>query len=223
MELGSWRWVYHTGKVFVGAFFRIFTHLKVTGRENVPPDGALLVVANHLNFSDPALLGAFLGRQLFFMAKWELFRFRPAGYFLGSLGAFPVHRGRLDRKAMRRSEQVLSEGKALLMFPEATRSPHASLQRALSGSALIASRHSVSILPVGVTGTEGMKKRFWLHLYRPRPRLTVNIGKPFTLPGVGKKLSKEKLAENTDFLMRRIAELLPPQYRGVYGEGAVED
>jgi 1-acyl-sn-glycerol-3-phosphate acyltransferase len=210
--------LYCIGKVVVEAFFRLFTHLKVTGRENVPRDGALLVAANHLNFSDPVLLGAFLGRQLFFMAKWELFRFRLAGYFLSSLGAFPVHRGRLDRKAMRRSEQILSESKALLMFPEATRSPHASLQRALSGSALIASRHSVSILPVGITGTEGMKKRFWLHLYRPRPRITVNIGKPFYLPSSGGKVSKEELAENTDFLMRRIAELLPTSYQGVYAE-----
>ena len=210
--------LYCIGKVFVWAFFRLFTHLKVTGRENVPRKGAVLVVANHLNFSDPVLLGAFMARQLFFMAKGELFRYRLAGYFLGSLGAFPVHRGRLDRKAIRRSEQVLSEGKALLMFPEATRSPHASLQRALSGSALIASRQNVPILPVAITGTERMVKRFWLYLYRPRPRLTVNIGKPFSLPLAGRKLSRDELAENTEFLMRRIAELLPPSYQGVYAE-----
>ena len=108
----------------------------------------------------------------------------------------------------------IAEGKALLMFPEATRSPHASLQRALPGSALIAVRQSVPILPVGITGMEELEKKFWI--FR-RPRITVNIGKPFSLPKAGSKLTKEELAEHTELIMRRIAALLPPKYRGVYG------
>jgi 1-acyl-sn-glycerol-3-phosphate acyltransferase len=208
--------LYIIGKLLAGAFFRLFTRLQVKGKENVPRKGGLLVAANHLNFNDPPLLGTFLGRQLAFMAKEELFRFRPMGWFLGSLGAFPVHRGRLDRKAIRRSEKALGEGKALLMFPEATRSPKAQLQRAFPGSALIASRHSVPVLPVGIAGSERLEKRsFWI--FR-RPRITINIGKPFSLPRAGSKLTKEELAGHTELIMQRIAELLPPEYRGVYGD-----
>jgi 1-acyl-sn-glycerol-3-phosphate acyltransferase len=205
---------YCIGKVLVGAFFRLFTRWRVKGKKNVPPKGGVLVVANHLNFNDPPLVGAMLGRPVVFMAKDELFHHRPLAWLLSSLGAFPVHRGQLDRKAIRQSGKVLSEGKALVMFPEATRSPDARLQRAFPGSALIASRRSVPVLPVGIAGTERLKG---LWLFR-RPRITVNIGKPFSLPKAGSKLTKEELAEHTDIIMRHIAELLPPEYRGVYGE-----
>ena len=208
-------WFYHVGKLIVGAFFRLFTRWRVEGRENIPPKGAVLVVANHLNFNDPPLLGVSLGRRVIFMAKEELFRFRPLAYFLGSLGAFPVHRGRLDRKAIRQSEKVLAEGGALVMFPEATRSRKAQLQPAFPGSALFASRQAVPVLPVGIAGTERLKGLWILR----RPRIVVNIGKMFYLPSSGGKLSKDKLAEHTELIMRRIAELLPPEYRGVYGEG----
>jgi len=206
-------WLYFIGKVIVGAFFRLFARLQVKGKENVPRQGALMVVSNHLNFNDPPLLGAILGRQVVFMAKEELFRSRFLAYFLGSLGSFPVHRGRLDRKAIRQSARVLAEGRALVMFPEATRSKNAQLQSAFPGSALIASRQAVPILPVGISGTERLKG---LGLFR-RPRITVNIGKPFSLPKAGSKLTKDELAEQTELIMRRIAALLPPEYRGVYG------
>jgi 1-acyl-sn-glycerol-3-phosphate acyltransferase len=213
-------WLYHFGRVLVGTSFRLFTRLQVRGKENVPPKGALLVVANHLNFNDPPLLGATLGRQVVFMAKEELFRSRPLAWFLGRLGSFPVYRGRLDRKAIRQSALVLAEGRVLVMFPEATRSKDARLQPAFPGSALFASRHGVPVLPVGIIGTE--KLRGLGFVFR-RPRITVNIGQPFYLPSSGGKLSKEERAAHTELIMRRIAELLPPQYRGVYGEGQSED
>jgi 1-acyl-sn-glycerol-3-phosphate acyltransferase len=209
---------YCIGKVLVGTFFRLFTRLQVKGKKNVPTKGALLVVANHLNFNDPPLVGAMLGRPVVFMAKEELFRSRPLAWFLHSLGSFPVHRGRLDRKAIRQSQKVLAEGKTLVMFPEATRSPKAQLQMAFPGSALIASRQAVLILPVGIYGTERLKGLWLLR----RPKITINIGKTFSLPGAGGKLTKEELVANTEFIMRRVAELLPPEYRGVYG-GKSED
>ena len=209
-------WLYYIGKLIVGAFFRLFTCWRVEGKENVPREGAVLVVANHINFNDPPLLGVSLGRPVVFMAKEELFHSRFLAYFLRRLGSFPVNRGRLDRNAIRQSERVLAEGRVLVMFPEATRSRKAQLQPAFPGSALIAGRRAVPILPVGIAGTEKLKKSRWL--FR-RPRITVNIGKPFSLPKAGNKLTKEELAEHTVLIMRRIAELLPPQYRGVYGEG----
>ena len=196
--------------------FRLLTRWQVKGRENVPRQGPLLVVANHLNLSDPPLLGVSLGRKAIFMAKEELFRSRFSAYFIGSFGSFPVHRGKLDREAIRQAKQVLADGVALVMFPEASRSKSAQLQPAFPGSALIARRSSVPILPVGIAGTEKIKGMAWiLH----RPHITVNIGHPFYLPPVSSRLTKAELAEQTDFIMERIAELLPPEYRGSYAGG----
>jgi len=202
------------GRVTARALFSLLTRLEVRGRENIPADGALLVVANHLNLTDPPLLAISLGRETIFMAKEELFRSPLTAYFVGNFGAFPVHRGKLDRKALRQAQQVLTDGRALIMFPEATRSKSARLQRAYPGSALIAVRGGVPILPVGISGTEGVRGIGWI--FR-RPRITVNIGRPFNLPSSG-RLTRAGLSDNTDLIMERIAELLPPKYRGVYGK-----
>ena len=208
-------WFYYVAKVIVRVLFTLLTRWEVKGKENVPSQGALLVVANHLSLADPPLLGVSLGRRIIFMAKEELFRSRFAAYFLGGFGSFPVHRGELDRKAIRRAKQVLADGLALVMFPEATRSKAAQLQPALPGSALLAIHSGVPILPVGISGTEGIKGIGWV---LRRPRVTVNIGRPFYLPLAGNKLTKIELAEHTNSIMERIAELLPLQYRGVYGK-----
>jgi len=193
----------------------LLTRLRVKGRENVPSQGPLLVVANHLNLADPPLLGVSLGRKAIFMAKEELFRSRLSGYFIHGFGAFPVHRGQLDRKALRQAGQVLAEGLALVMFPEATRSKSVQLQSAFSGSALIALRSDAPILPVGITGTEKIKGVGW---FLRRPEITVNIGHPFHLPPASSKLTKVELTKLTNYMMGRIAELLPQEYRGDYAE-----
>ncbi len=206
-------WFYYTARLVLKMLLMLLTRCRVEGKENVPDKGALLVVANHVNLVDPPILGITLGRKMIFMAKKELFHSRMIGYFIRSLGAFPVHRGQLDRKAMQHAQQVLTDGLALLMFPEGMRSRSGRLRPAFSGSALIALRSGALILPVGIIGTEKIKGIAWL---LRRPQITVNIGHPFYLPPVSSELTKGKLAELTSSIMRHIAELLPKEYRGIY-------
>jgi len=206
-------WFYYIARGLVIGLFKLLTRWQVKGKENVPKEGPVLVVANHINLADPPLLGISLDRKVIFMAKEELFRSSLGAYFVSGLGSFPVHRGKMDRQALRRSQQVLADNLALAMFPEATRSRSARLKKAMPGSALIACRSGVPILPVGIIGTEQIKGMGWI---LRRPRLTINIGKPFSLPPVDGKLTREKLVEYTDLIMQHIAELLPPQYRGIY-------
>lgn len=215
------RWFYYVGRLLVRIALSLFTRWQVKGKENIPSQGPLLVVANHLNLADPPLVSVSLNRKAMFMAKEELFRSKFSNYFISSFGAFPVHRGQLDRKALRQADKILAEGLALVMFPEARRSKNTQLQPAFPGSALIALRSGAPILPVAITGTEKMKGAFWiLH----RPRLTVSIGHPFHLPSVNGKVSKTELAELTNFIMGHIAELLPVEYRGGFArQGKADD
>lgn len=208
-------WFYYPLREVVQVLFRLLTRYRVRGRDNIPSQGPLLVVANHLSVADPPLLGISIGRKAGFMAKEELFRFRPVALFLNGIGVFPIGRGRLDRKALHKAEKVLQDGWALAIFPEGRRSRSGRLRAAHSGPALIASHVEVPILPVGIIGTERIKGLAWL--WR-RPEITVNIGPTFYLPSVNGRLTKQRLAELTDIMMGRIAQQLPLQYHGHYAE-----
>ena len=98
--------LYYIGRAAVRFFLFVFTRFEVKGAENVPRRGGILVSANHLSYMDAPVVGVVLGRSPVFMAKEELFRSRFFGGFISMLGAFPVHRGRVDREAMRRAERI---------------------------------------------------------------------------------------------------------------------
>jgi len=210
-------WYYYVGRAMVWVLFILLTRWRVRGKGNVPSQGPLLIIANHLNLADPPLLWVSLNRKVVFMAKEELFRHPFPGYFIRGFGAFPVRRGQMAREALRQASQALARGQALVMFPEGVRSHGSRLRRAFPGSALIALRSGAPILPVGITGTEKIKGVAWL---LRRPQITVNIGHPFHLTAASHKLTKAELAELTSNIMGHIAELLPPEYRGHYaGQG----
>ncbi len=193
----------------------LLTRCVVEGLENVPSTGPFLLVSNHLSMIDPPLLGALLPRRIAFMAKEEAFRHWLMGPVVTWYGAFAVKRGQADRQALRTATEVLKKGSVVGMFPEGTRSKSGSLNRAYSGSALVALMAKAPVLPVAVTGTDRIKGPLSL---LTRPTITLRVGKPLTLErGEGDKGDLDLL---TGAMMGRIAELLPESRRGFYGEGA---
>ncbi len=190
---------------------------EVVGAENAPHEGPLIVASNHLNNADPPAVALALPRLPLFMAKREMLTWPILGRGFRMFGAFPVRRGGADLSAIRAATDIVNEGNMLVMFPEGTRSRTGSLTKGHPGTALIALRTGAPILPVAVTGTE---KIVWPWLFiKPLsiPHVKVTVGKPFTLPHVD-TVDGEAAAKATKVIMHKIAELLPPEYRGVYGD-----
>jgi 1-acyl-sn-glycerol-3-phosphate acyltransferase len=189
---------------------------QVKGRENVTKQGPLLIVCNHLHVVDPPIIAVSVQLKTVIMAKEELFRHRWSRFWVQNVGAFPVRRSGVDREALSQAEHWLKQGVSLIMFPEGKRSSTIQMQPAFPGSALIALRLGVPVLPVSITGTEKLREPNW---WLRRPRITVNIGRPFYPPPSDGKLTRAELYQLTNSIMERIAELLPPEYRGTYVRG----
>jgi 1-acyl-sn-glycerol-3-phosphate acyltransferase len=200
---------------------RVLIGMKVIGEEHVPREGGVLVVSNHLHNADPVLVCIAIPRPLHYMAKKELMPIPVIGRVIRFSGAFPVDRGKADRNAIRMAGERLTQGIAVGMFPEGTRSVSRTIERALPGAGLIALRGNVPILPVAITGSEDLPfngSKQGKGQFR-RPRVTIRIGEPFMLePGAdGKRMSPDAAI---DLAMAKVAEMLPESYRGIYATGA---
>jgi 1-acyl-sn-glycerol-3-phosphate acyltransferase len=134
---------------------------------------------------------------------------------VSNFGAIPVSRSGADREAIRVAEEWMRKGVSVIIFPEGGRSQTAQIQPAFAGAALIAARTGVPVLPVGITGTDKLKYVRWSFFHHPR--ITVNIGRPFQPPPANGKLAREQRQLLMNDIMGKIAALLPPEYRGVYG------
>lgn len=198
---------------------RTFAEWEVTGSENIPPVGPVIVVANHQSNIDPPLIGASFNRRPFFLAKDGIFKGKLITWFLRNYGAFPIKRHGLDVEAFRWALEVLSQDKPLVIFPEGTRSP-GKMKKALPGVALLAVKTQAPLLPVGITGSEGIGP-LW-RVACPTGHIKVNIGQLFSLPVIEGKLGRAQLDGITTQIMQRIAMLLPESYHGVYGSSQEE-
>lgn len=197
-------------KFVVRSFFFLFTRWQISGWENIPHTGPLIVVANHMTFAEPCIVCLTMGRDTRFAAKEGFFRNPVIRWVMTSFHTFPVFQGKADRETLRKMEGYLAQGLALGIFPEGTRSQNESLIPALNGAALMAQRTSAPILPVGIYGTEKMKGIWW---YFKRPVIEIKFGKPFHIQ---RRAGKQDREVDTHLIMEHIAGLLPPEYRGAY-------
>ncbi|MSP78184.1 MAG: 1-acyl-sn-glycerol-3-phosphate acyltransferase [Dehalococcoidia bacterium] len=206
--------VYWFSNGYVSFMLRHFAKWRIEGLENVPKEGPLLIVANHLSNLDPPLLSCSLPRRLYFLSKRGIFK-PGIAQFLRAYGAYPVDRDGQDLDGFNWCRRTLAAGGAICMFPEARRAPEAAMIKALPGTALLALRTRAAILPIGITGTQHIKPL--PRVFFPTGDILVRVGKPFTLPDTA-RVRREQLDGLTTFMMERVAELLSPRYRGVYGK-----
>jgi 1-acyl-sn-glycerol-3-phosphate acyltransferase len=197
------RWLSFYGVSLLGviAFYRGMYGVRVIGRDNVPANGPVILAANHIAFLDPPAVGAaFAPRHVSYLAKSELFRFKPLGWLISNLNAFPVDRSRGDTGAIRKSVAILKEGRALLVFPEGGRNVDGKAE-AKNGVAFLAKLSGAPVIPVYIHGTKNAKFR--------QP-VTVAFGKPMHYdPALGK--STEAMSQWREELMANIYGLAPAQ------------
>jgi cytidylate kinase len=201
--------------IFRGLFW-VLSRVQVEGADRVPSSGGYLVAGNHVSIVDPALIIAFWPEFLEAAGADTVLERPIQGRLMRYYGAMQVHRGMPDRALLEMTITCLQAGLPVLMDPEGRRSHQPGMQQAKNGVAYVAGKAHVPVVPVGVIGTEKVNQI--LSPFR-RPALRMVIGEPLYLPPIpwGTPRRKAALKNNTEILMRAIAVLLPPEYRGVYG------
>jgi len=196
----------------------VLTRWRVRGREHVPESGGCIFVCNHLNNADPPILAAGIARRrVRYMAKVELFR-GVFGVAPKLYGAFPVRRFDADVGALLTAERLLRDGWALGMFPEGTRSRTGQVGRPHPGTALIALRAGVPVIPCAITGTEQLANPLRV---LARPRFSVTIGAPIAVARV-RKPTEAEVSQLTERLFTAITAMLPARYLAAYTETDAE-
>ncbi len=199
---------------------RLAASVRIEGLDDLPREGPLIVVSNHLSNADPPLVAGWLtpalGRQLHILAKESLF-VGPLGILFRALGASPVRRGGSDMEAFRVAKGVLDRGEVLCIFPEGTRSTTGALTEPKPGVAMLAMRAGAPILPVGVSGTDNFLGRGRM-LPRFRAPIVMRVGRPFQLTADPQLSRREQTHAASDAIMRHIASLIDDRHRGRYHE-----
>jgi 1-acyl-sn-glycerol-3-phosphate acyltransferase len=164
---------------------------------------------NHLGGADPVLALGFCPRIALTTGKIELLDWPVVGLVARAYGMIPLRREQVDRAALERLLKVLAAGEALLIAPEGRESRTGALETGRGGAAFLAQHANVPIVPVALTGTAWKEILPAWRRFR-RPCVTLAYGRPYQLPGGLQR------AAAADEIMRHIAALLPPEYRGAY-------
>ena len=128
--------------------------VKFEGREHVPLKGGALITPNHISDADPPTVAIALPRDCWVMAKEEIFAMKIIGPISRWLHGFPVKRYTADRTALKRAEELLKSGEAVIIFPEGKLSEDGKLQPILPGVLLIARGANAPIIPTVMLGTD---------------------------------------------------------------------
>lgn len=141
--------------VVLNFLFGVLGRVRVHGLENLPDSGPAIVAINHASYLDPPLIGSIIARKRLFrgVGKAELFRVPLIGWYLKTVGCFPVERDKNDLRAMRESLATLKSGEILLMAPEGTRGVTDRKRTPHPGVAFIAQLSKAPVIPARLAGT----------------------------------------------------------------------
>jgi 1-acyl-sn-glycerol-3-phosphate acyltransferase len=181
---------------------RIFLRLTIYGRENVPEEGAVLLVSNHQSFLDPVLCGIYIKRPLYFLARDTLFENRFFGRLIASVNTIPVRRGEADLSAIKKVIGKLREGFGFCFFPEGTRTGDGKIAAFRPGLGLLSRRGEAAIVPVVIDGAFECWPRH-KKIFSPGAKISVCYGKCITAERV-QQMNDRELSETLTNILRQM-------------------
>ncbi|MCL2121125.1 MAG: 1-acyl-sn-glycerol-3-phosphate acyltransferase [Clostridiales bacterium] len=184
------------------SFLRLFNRVKIYGREHIPANGPVVIIANHISSWDPVFLYCLIRRRAYFMAKAELFQIPPLRLLFKHICVFPVARDTVDRKAIRTALKVLEEGHILTIFPEGSRSKTGELMPFKAGASLFAHHTKATVVPVLFENTQ---KTFPSSIWQ---KIRITFGKPLDLSMYHDKKANSALFQTMSETFRQSLENL---------------
>jgi 1-acyl-sn-glycerol-3-phosphate acyltransferase len=189
--------LYAFAQVVLTAFYSLFFRVRVTGRENIPKEGPVIICSNHISLNDPLVLGAFTKRPIHYLAKQELFRNPFFSAVLRTIHAMPVNREAASMASLKEVLDVLSKNQILGIFAQGRRIKDLDAKNAKSGTALFALKSGAPVIPVKIDSE-----------YKLFKKISISIGPAIDLSAFrDKKLRSDMLEEATDVIMGAISAL----------------
>lgn len=211
-------------KFIVSRYIAKYANITVVNKERINQiNGPAIFISNHLSNSDGLVLNKLLkDRDIWFIAGVKLAKNDLTNLGLEVVRTIPINPDSADKTAISTIIKALKSGKSICIFPEGTRSRTGSMIRGKKGILLVAKLSKVPIVPIGLEGTEmllpindsDMGGEAFNHA-----DVKITIGESFYIPDRDKGEEKDSYEERAlYFTMRKIAELLPDKYQGVYKE-----
>lgn len=159
-QFNRWRALFQFLVCKIGYMTRLklVYRIEVHGLENVPKDNKYIICPNHLSTLDPPIICAVMPRCVAFMAKKELFDIPILRWWIDWLGAFSVNRESLGPSTVKTVKTIQNSDWVLGMFPQGTRGIPGEIKGVTKGFAGLAKLTKCDILPVGITGSNEVKK-----------------------------------------------------------------
>ncbi len=208
--------------------FHVVLRMRVTGRENVPATGPVILASNHLSFIDSMVIPLSAPRRVHYLAKAEYFTGTGVGGWLTrtlftALGAMPVQRqtSRAAQEALDTALGVLRRGEGFGIYPEGTRSPDGRLYKGKTGLARMALEARVPVIPVAMFDTDKVNP-IGSKMWKPH-KVRIKIGKPLDFSRyyglAGDRFVERSMA---DEIMYALMELSGQTYVDIYAAKAKE-